>query len=52
MKRASLDEADLWLAVLRDAGIAQPPQNLISECKELLAITATSVTTARRNISR
>lgn len=47
-----LDEADHWLAVLRDAGIAQPPQNLISECKELLAITATSVTTARRNPSR
>lgn len=47
-----LDEADHSLAVLRDAGVAQPPQNLITEYRELLAITATSVTTARRNISR
>ena len=43
-----LDEADHWLGVLRDADIAKPPQNLITECKELLAITSTSVTTARR----
>jgi len=47
-----LDEADHWLSVLRDAGIAHPPQNLITECRELRAITATSVTTARRNTSR
>ena len=43
-----LDEADHWLAVLQAAQIAQPPQNLITECRELLAITSTSVTTARR----
>ncbi|MEX2271983.1 MAG: four helix bundle protein [Vicinamibacterales bacterium] len=46
-----LDEADHWLSVLRDADIARPPQNLITECRELLSITATSVTTARRNTS-
>lgn len=46
-----LDEADHWLSVLKDAGIAAPPQNLITECKELLAITATAVITARRNDS-
>ncbi len=44
-----LDEAEHWLSVLADAGIAQPPQNLITECRELRAITATSVATARRN---
>ena len=44
-----LDEAAHWLSVLRDAGIATPPQNLITECQELLAITATAVRTARRN---
>jgi four helix bundle protein len=47
-----LDEADHWLSVLRDADIITPPQNLITECQELLAITATSVATARRNTSR
>ena len=46
-----LDEADFWLSILRDADIASPPQNLITECKELLAITATAVITARRNTS-
>jgi four helix bundle protein len=47
-----LDEAGHWLSILRDADIATPPQNLITECQELLAITATSVTTARRNTSQ
>jgi len=47
-----LDETAHWLSVLTDAGIAAPPQNLITECRELLAITSTAVTTARRTSSR
>jgi hypothetical protein len=47
-----LDETDHWLSMLSDAGISQPPQKLITECRELRAIVATSITTARRNTSR
>ena len=47
-----LDEAEHWLSMLRDAGIAEPPQNLISECRELRAVVATSITTARRKVAR
>lgn len=44
-----LDEAEHWLVLLRDSSIVSPPQELISECKELAAILTTSVQTARRN---
>ena len=44
-----LDEADHWLSVLREVPIADPPQNLITECRELRAVVATSITTARRD---
>ena len=47
-----IDEAEHWLSMLSDAGIAQPPQNLISECRELRAIVAKSITTARQNVAR
>jgi len=43
-----LDEADHWLTVLSDAGIARPPQELITECKELVAILTKSAQTGRR----
>jgi four helix bundle protein len=42
-----LDEVDHWLALLRDAGVATPPQELVTECKELLAILTRSVETGR-----
>lgn len=42
-----LDEADHWLTLLADAGIACPPQKLHRECKELVAILTTSAATAR-----
>ena len=44
-----LDEAEHWLVLLRDSGIASPPQELITECKQLAAILTTSVQTARRS---
>lgn len=44
-----LDEAEHWLVLLRDAGIASPPQELITECKELVALLTTAVQTARAN---
>lgn len=44
-----LDEADHWLALLRDTDIAPPPQELITECKELLAILTKSAETGRAN---
>ena len=43
-----LDEAQHWLDILRDAEVASPPQELITECAELLAILTRSVETARR----
>jgi four helix bundle protein len=43
-----LDEAEHWLVLLRDSGVASPPQELITECKELVAILTKSVDTARR----
>lgn len=47
-----LDETEHWLSVLGDSGIATPDQNLITECRQLRAIIATSITTARRNVSQ
>jgi four helix bundle protein len=47
-----LDEAEHWLSLLRDAEIIEPPPNLISECRELRAIVATSITTARNKRDR
>ena len=44
-----LDETDHWLSLLADARIAQPPQEMITECKELLAILTKSVDTGRAN---
>lgn len=44
-----LDEAQHWLALLRDSGIASPPQELIIECRELVAILTTALRTARAN---
>ncbi len=44
-----LDEVDHWLVLLRDSGVASPPQELITECKELVAILTRSVETARRS---
>jgi four helix bundle protein len=43
-----LDESDHWLAMLRDSGVKEPPQNLITECSELRAILAKSCATGRR----
>src|SRR5687768_5370611 len=43
-----LDETEHWLVLLRDSGIAVPPQELITECKEPVAILTRSVETARR----
>ena len=45
-----LDEADYWLLVIGENGLADPPQNVRTECQELRAILAKSVATARRNI--
>jgi four helix bundle protein len=42
-----LDEAEHWLSLLRDADIASPAQELITECKELVAILTRASTTAR-----
>jgi four helix bundle protein len=47
-----LDEADHWLALLSDVPIADPPQNLITECRELRAIVATCIRTARHAAGR
>jgi four helix bundle protein len=44
-----LDESDHWLAAIRDSELKNPPQNLITECKELRAILAKSCATARKN---
>lgn len=43
-----LDEADHWLAMIEDAGVAHPPQNLRTECRELRAVLAKSAATARK----
>ena len=43
-----LDEAQHWLGLLRDSGIIAPPQELITECTELVAILTRSLETARR----
>ena len=43
-----IDEADHWLQMMSDSGLATPSQNLISECRQLRAILATSLATARR----
>jgi four helix bundle protein len=42
-----LDESDHWLAMMRDSGLAKPPQNLLTECRELRAVLAKSAATAR-----
>src|SRR5687768_2380305 len=42
-----LDEADHWLTLIRDSGRVAPPQSLITECRELRAILATSRATSR-----
>jgi four helix bundle protein len=47
-----LDETDHWMAAIRDSGIKEPPQNLITECHELRAILAKSCATARRTERR
>jgi four helix bundle protein len=47
-----LDESDHWLALIRDSGLKEPPQNLITECKELRAILAKSCATGRRKPRR
>src|SRR5688572_12124323 len=41
-----LDESDNWLVVIRDAELGMPPQNLISEARELRAILAESRATS------
>jgi hypothetical protein len=43
-----LDESDNWLTTLRETEIAEPPQELTRECRELRAILATSCATARK----
>lgn len=47
-----LDEAEHWLTMIADAGVAQPPQNLITECRSLRAILAKSVASGRRTKNR
>ena len=42
-----LDETQHWLELLRDSGIAAAPQELITECTELVAILTKSLETAR-----
>jgi four helix bundle protein len=41
-----LDEADHWVSVIADSDLAAPPQNLISECRQLRAILAKSWATS------
>jgi four helix bundle protein len=43
-----LDETEHWLSLMTDAGLAAPPQNLLTEGRELRAILAISLTTAKR----
>ena len=43
-----LDEADHWVALIRDAEVGTPPQKLIVECRELRAILAKSRATSSR----
>lgn len=46
-----LDESDHWLTMVRDSGAAIPPQNLLTECRELRAILAKSASTARKRMN-
>ena len=43
-----LDEADHWLSIIGDAGLRDPPQDLITECRQLRAILAKCRATSRR----
>ena len=47
-----LDEADHWLGLLSDVPIADPPQNLLAECRELRAVVAKCIGTARNAVGR
>jgi four helix bundle protein len=47
-----LDESEHWLAFLSDSGLATPPQDLRTECRELRAILATSQRTAKARFGR
>jgi four helix bundle protein len=42
-----LDETAHWLETIEDSGLKDPPQQLITQCKELRAILAKSCKTAR-----
>jgi four helix bundle protein len=43
-----LDETDHWLETMKDSDVKDPPQELITQCKELRAILAKSCATARK----
>jgi hypothetical protein len=46
-----LDETDHWLETIKDSDLKDPPQELITQSRELRAILAKSCATARRKSS-